>query len=182
VIRLTPDSPFRGISLWRRVPIAEWILTPGQKEKHVISKFKQRLAAERGFTLIELLVVIVILGILVAIAVPSYLSFRGKAQTAAAQANVRSAIPSAESFYQTNNTYTGLNHAALQTSAPGVGANVKGVAVNSGKGYCIDDSEDAGATTYDYVGGDPTGALQAGYKAATIQLGTCLLAVGAASA
>src|SRR5436309_10964838 len=93
-------------------------------------KIKNRLAGEQGFTLIELLVVIVILGILVAIAVPSYLSFRGNAQDAAAKSNVRSAIPAAESFYQGpgNSSYTGLTAAALATQAPGISPKV-GVSV-----------------------------------------------------
>ena len=123
----------------------------------MISKIKNRLASEQeGFTLIELLVVIVILGILVAIAVPSYLSFRGNAQDAAAKSNVRSAIPAAEGFYQVGSTYLNMNNAALQTQAPGVSPKVTVDVINSGKAYCLYDTEATGHSAY-YVGGDVTG-------------------------
>jgi type IV pilus assembly protein PilA len=131
----------------------------------MVSKIKTRLAHEEsGFTLIELLVVIVILGILVAIAVPSYLSFRGNAQQAAAESNVRSAIPAAEGYYQSNNGsatdadssastsgYSGMTISFMQAQAPGV--TVSDVVLSADSlAYCIDDVN--GSKDAYYIGGD----------------------------
>ena len=72
---------------------------------HRLMQRRARLAGEGGFTLIELLVVIVIIGILLAIAVPSYLGFKDRADEKAGLANIRAAVPAVEAYYSDNNDY-----------------------------------------------------------------------------
>jgi type IV pilus assembly protein PilA len=152
----------------------------------VIKQIKTRMASEEGFTLIELLVVIIILGILVAIAVPAYLSFAGNAKIAAAKSNVRSAIPAAESYYQdssglnpTPGSYDSISGVKLRSEAPGVSPNVLAVPLNTNLGYCIQDTEPTGVV-WDYIGGTP-GALTGTGTVATIETGSCLAAAGTAA-
>jgi type IV pilus assembly protein PilA len=61
---------------------------------------------ERGFTLIELMVVILIVGVLVVMALPTFLGARNRASDRAAQADIRNAFVAERAFYTDTLTYT----------------------------------------------------------------------------
>ena len=88
--------------------------------------------------MIELLVVLVIIGVLLGIAVPSYLHFTERAQQSAAAADVREATFSAEAFYSDNKSYSGISAAQLKLIDAGLSPDLKTVEAESGGGgYCI---------------------------------------------
>jgi type IV pilus assembly protein PilA len=87
----------------------------------MLSTIKQFVARdeEEGFTLIELMVVVLIIAILLAIAIPTFLGARNSANARAAQSNLSSALTAEQTYWTNNQAFSNL-YTAMDTIEPNV--------------------------------------------------------------
>ena len=94
----------------------------------MLKHLKERRQSEEGFTLIELMVVVLIMGILMAIAIPTFLATQGSAHDAAAKSNATNALTNEKAYFESNQVFldapSSTNGNTLDSNLPwGTAAN-----------------------------------------------------------
>lgn len=111
---------------------------------------------EGGFTLIELMVVVLIIAILIAIAIPTFLGARQRAQDKQAQSNIRNALTTEKTYYVDNQAYTAsaanlslietsLKFDSVDASARGVQPTLVTVGTDTAGGVCLESDSKSGS-------------------------------------
>jgi len=124
--------------------------------RHTLNRMQQRGNDDRGFTMIELLVVVVIIGVLVAIAVPVYLNYRKGAANKSAASDVRGAITAIEQYYTDNgNQYpadaVSASNGADLVFAAAAGGTAQTAKASPGNKLQIDSTNSATGVSFYYL-------------------------------
>jgi prepilin-type N-terminal cleavage/methylation domain-containing protein len=96
-----------------------------------------RIRDDRGFTLIELMIVVMIIGILVAISIPTFVGAAGRAQDRAATADLRNTVTAAASIYVDQQDYSGVTAATMTAEEPSLAFVDSGTASSTANNYSV---------------------------------------------
>lgn len=84
----------------------------------MIDRMRDATGDQRGFTLVELMVVVLVIGVLMAIAIPTFMGVRSRAQDTSAKSSLRNSMTAAGVIYTDSSSYDDANAKALATAEP----------------------------------------------------------------
>lgn len=105
----------------------------------MLERIRGHLSGERGFAGVEMLIVVGVLGVVLGVAVPSYMGLRGGSADGDTKASLRAALPAADAYFADHGSFAGLDSTDLLRIDPRVSVTVA-VTAASKRSYCLTES------------------------------------------